>query len=63
MPPDADFEQFFKAFLRRFVTPADSAKAQRKLPVLKHKGQLVETCAANQVQQHEQLCHRGNCYR
>ncbi len=39
MPPDADFEQFSTAFLKRFVKPADSAKARRELPLLKQEGQ------------------------
>jgi len=46
MPPDADFEQFSTAFLKRFVKPADSAKARRELPLLKQEGQSVETYAA-----------------
>ncbi|DBA79987.1 TPA: hypothetical protein ACH3X1_008190 [Trebouxia sp. C0004] len=47
MPPDADFEQFSTAFLKRFVKPVDSAKARRELPLLKQEGQSVETYAAN----------------
>ncbi len=43
MPPDVDFEQFSTAFLKRFVKPADSAKARRDLPLLKQEGQSVET--------------------
>ncbi|DBA85830.1 TPA: hypothetical protein ACH3X1_005379 [Trebouxia sp. C0004] len=46
MPPDADFEQFSAAFLKRFVKPADSAKARRELPLLRQEGQSVETYAA-----------------
>ncbi|DBB02830.1 TPA: hypothetical protein ACH3X1_013655 [Trebouxia sp. C0004] len=46
MPPDADFEQFTSAFLKRFVKPADSAKARRELPLLRQEGQSVETYAA-----------------
>ncbi|DBA77992.1 TPA: hypothetical protein ACH3X1_009084 [Trebouxia sp. C0004] len=46
MLPDADFEQFSTAFLKRFVKPADSAKARRELPLLKQEGQSVETYAA-----------------
>ncbi len=46
MPPDADFEQFSTAFLKRFVKPADSAKARWELPLLKQEGQSVETYAA-----------------
>ncbi len=61
MPPDADFEQFSTAFLKRVVKPADSAKARRELPLLKQEGQSVETYAAK-FQQHEQPYHRGYCY-
>ncbi|DBA97331.1 TPA: hypothetical protein ACH3X1_015069 [Trebouxia sp. C0004] len=46
MPPNADFEKFSTAFLKRFVKPADSAKARRELPLLKQEGQSVETYAA-----------------
>ncbi|DBA73268.1 TPA: hypothetical protein ACH3X1_011330 [Trebouxia sp. C0004] len=46
MPPDADFEQFSTTFLKRFVKPADSAKARRELPLLRQEGQSVETYAA-----------------
>ena len=46
MLPDADFEQNSTAFLKRFVKPADSAKARRELPLLKQEGRLVETYAA-----------------
>ncbi len=45
MPPGADFEQFSTAFLKCCVTPADSAKAQRELPLLKQNRQSVETYA------------------
>ena len=62
MPPDADFEQFSAAFSRRFVKPADSAKARRELPLLKQEGQSVEQYAANFNNMHEQLFHRGYCF-
>ena len=35
LPPDADFKQFTEVFLKRFVKPADSAKARRDLPLLR----------------------------
>ncbi len=38
--------QFFIAFLRRFVKPADSAEARQEFPLLKQEGQSVETYAA-----------------
>ena len=42
LPPDASFNAFKKAFLKRFVKPSDSAKARRKIALLQQGDSSVE---------------------